>query len=206
MIFFIILSSIQPTRMADMLSVSSVYAYYNGTSFPMTLSLFKRNYSEMDKFYDTYADEDIVSMLNIIEDLCIQNEKKHGGKSFDLEEVAEDYQAKMNLQQPITANMILSMWYCGIKYLINHKIVPNDNNNGFLIHHFKEKDKDTILVSNQCACLNPAFKSCSICSSVYYCSIFCQKQDWKEHKKVCQNKDTKRKERVKVDYDVVIQQ
>jgi hypothetical protein len=37
-----------------------------------------------------------------------------------------------------------------------------------------------------CVCGNPCkLKHCSVCHTVRYCSIACQKKDWKVHKKVC---------------------
>ena len=34
-------------------------------------------------------------------------------------------------------------------------------------------------------CIGPAEKKCSACSSVFYCSLACQKMDWKFHKGTC---------------------
>ena len=32
-------------------------------------------------------------------------------------------------------------------------------------------------------------KSCSQCKSIFYCSVDCQRADWKEHKPICRNAD-----------------
>ena len=32
-------------------------------------------------------------------------------------------------------------------------------------------------------------KSCSLCHSIFYCSVECQKKDWKEHKPKCKSAD-----------------
>ena len=41
--------------------------------------------------------------------------------------------------------------------------------------------------SEECEkCSKPAPKKCSACSKVYYCTIACQKKDWKFHKITCQ--------------------
>ena len=34
-------------------------------------------------------------------------------------------------------------------------------------------------------CKNDGTKRCSICKSVHYCSVECQKKDWKEHRTLC---------------------
>ena len=34
-------------------------------------------------------------------------------------------------------------------------------------------------------CKNPAAKRCTGCKREFYCSVTCQKSDFKEHKKVC---------------------
>ena len=49
---------------------------------------------------------------------------------------------------------------------------------------FPKKDKECELSS----CANISIKRCSACNSVYYCSVACQKQDWKFHKRTCVKK------------------
>ena len=45
--------------------------------------------------------------------------------------------------------------------------------------------------ASQCACCEQKgadvkLQACSVCTTTYYCSTTCQKQDWKQHKQTCQ--------------------
>ena len=45
--------------------------------------------------------------------------------------------------------------------------------------------------ASQCACCEQKgadvkLQACSGCTTTYYCSTTCQKQDWKQHKQTCQ--------------------
>ena len=50
----------------------------------------------------------------------------------------------------------------------------------------KKMPGNTMLCANhEGGCVNPGTKACAGCMSCHYCSVDCQKQHWKEHKKVC---------------------
>ncbi len=42
-------------------------------------------------------------------------------------------------------------------------------------------------------CRGACTKQCSLCRSVHYCSVECQRKDWKAHKKVCKGKQEEKK-------------
>ena len=68
-----------------------------------------------------------------------------------------------------------------------------------------KKIQDTIKIlekpeTNLCdnpVCFNYEVKPCSGCRLVYYCSIECQKLDWKNHKQLCVKKGGKTRSKKK---------
>jgi hypothetical protein len=54
-----------------------------------------------------------------------------------------------------------------------------------LVTKFSEDSKN-FKQCNVCSKITPTLKKCSRCKKVNYCSVECQKEDWKIHKKTCQ--------------------
>lgn len=78
--------------------------------------------------------------------------------------------------------------YCSVKC---QKINRLDHNRICGVKHLKiTENYPTIGTENVCMSCNThgqKVKSCGKCRRAYYCSVKCQRVDWKEHKKICGN-------------------
>jgi hypothetical protein len=83
----------------------------------------------------------------------------------------------------------------GLEEKKSDKILGGSFNNSFdnsFDKSFQLKVKDSNRTCKNCS--KPEFidmekhKKCSVCKITFYCSVKCQKDDWKKHKLICENK------------------
>ncbi len=82
------------------------------------------------------------------------------------------------------------VYYCSVEC---QKANWLDHNKICGVKHLKMMENPPIFrVENTCMTCHDIkpkmkFKTCGICRRVYYCSVKCQRADWKEHKKTCKD-------------------
>lgn len=163
---------------------SSVYlAFFNGTplQFPSVDEL------EIKKL-ESFIDESIKSYNNDTE-FYLNQTKAIEQKIHELSKnnvltksIILETASQLGFDNELS---LIIIWFCNIKYLLNKKIIKDDNNNGF---QYIAADKKTLKkLTKHCEiCGILSSKCCPTCKSAYYCCAEHQKQDWKIHKKYCQ--------------------
>lgn len=177
--------------------ISFVMTFYKGMCIPLEYEKFKDKYNLIDSVFDSHVEGEVIATADLIHKLLVFSGEKYGVGKFSLCEVAEQFTIESHAKRTITASEVLTMWIACVKYLISRKVISYDEDNRILIRLVKKHNKGTISVVEKCQCHNPAFTICSRCQSVYYCSSFCQKRNWKEHKITCKSNLVKKKTKVK---------
>ena len=83
--------------------------------------------------------------------------------------------------------MYEAMYYCR-KYI---KLCETEKFNGDMKKRITEMLSDLSSMCRECGGKGERHKQCSKCTCVYYCSVDCQRKDWKEngHKEECKKLD-----------------
>lgn len=165
--------------------------FFNGT--PMTVCE-----EELTEIYEMLKEpEDNIDVTEYLESITVMEQLviKYTEKGFIISKNTIDKAAK---ECELSNQQFRISWGYFVLYLISKKIIEDDDLNGLLI--FKT---DIKLNTSQDVNYKPVFKKmynecgnlyckksncklkCGNCKHIKYCSVECQKKDWKIHKLMC---------------------
>jgi hypothetical protein len=166
--------------------------FFNGTPMSVCKDELTEIYKMLKEPEDNIDVTEYLQSITNMEQLVI----KYSEKGFIISKNTIDKAAK---ECQLSNQQFRISWGYFVLYLISKKIIENDDLNGPLIFETNKKLYNTSQDVNS----NPEFKQfysecgnlycskpncnlkCGNCKHIKYCSVECQKKDWKRHKKMC---------------------